>query len=118
LIACLSTACGSPSEDRLPGPRINSEVTVPIADQVRLGDAGFTPSSVKVSVGEAIRLRNDSSRARRIVGGASGELTYDTGVMQPGDSTVIRFSRAGAIVLREKGRASPVLRVRVDSVPS
>jgi hypothetical protein len=118
VVACLSAGCGSPPADRLPGPRVNSEVTVPVAKDVRLSGTGFAPSALHLSAGQAIRLLNDSSRDRRIVGEMSGDVVYDTGVMRSGDHTVIRFSRTGVVSLHDQGRSAPVLEVRVAAAGS
>jgi hypothetical protein len=90
-----------------------------------IASVDFTPRSVVVirddgtlalgkgeqttEVGAVLVIRNDSDQPRRVRAGT----TIDTGLLRPGDSTVVVLSSAGELELRERDDPARSMRLTV-----
>ena len=83
------------SDDADSRARAASRLGLPVsAATVKITSEGFDPDSVTVQAGEAVTFDNDDDQDHRVV---ADDGTFNTGTLQPGESTVVLFSEAGTV---------------------
>ncbi len=61
---------------------------------VQSTSSGIDPTSITVMAGDAVTFANADTKPHRIV---ADDHSFDTGELQPGDSTLVVFSTAGTV---------------------
>jgi plastocyanin len=92
LVACSDDASSSSNTADL-----SSAVPVSSAT-VKISGSGFDPDSVTVPAGDAVTFSNDDNQDHRI---AADDSSFDTGTLQPGESTVVLFSTPGTVKYKD-----------------
>ena len=72
---------------------VNASVPVSTTT-VKITSEGFDPDSATVQAGEAVTFENGDDQDHRVV---ADDDTFNTGTLQPGESTVVLFSEAGTV---------------------
>ncbi len=63
--------------------------------------------------GSVLLIRNQSLQDRRLVGTVKEDQVFDTGVMHPGDTTLVKLDTSGKVTITETGsNASTTLTVK------
>jgi plastocyanin len=118
VVALLAVACGDPDPDRVPGPTLIENAEPDIVAEVDITSGGFDPDEVTLEARQAISLTNATDENVRAVGRADGDRRYDTGPMEPGETTVVAFDRADTYEFTLEGADEPGLVVAVDPTPT
>ncbi len=65
---------------------------------VQSTSTGLDPTSIAVTAGDAVTFTNADTQPHRIV---ADDHSFDTGEQQPGDSTLVVFSRVGTVTFAD-----------------
>lgn len=71
---------------------INIDKGIAAPKDVSISVGGFSPSSVTISVGQTVRFTNNHSTKHTAT---AEDLTWGTGTLEPGQSFIKRFDKAG-----------------------
>jgi len=96
------TACSGDAPRTPTVASVNFDPTV----ELRVTDAEdltltFPTTSTDVSVGSVLLITNDGRDDHRITGTVGTTPVFDTGTMQPGNTTTIVISKDGDLVIRD-----------------
>jgi plastocyanin len=97
-LALLALAsCSDDSSSSSTSEALSSAVPVSAAT-VKITSSGFDPESVTVPAGDAVTFSNDDNQDHRVV---ADDNSFDTGTLQPGESTVVLFAGAGTVKYKD-----------------
>lgn len=85
-------ACGDDAD--IPGRADVADSLPETVATVRSTSSGIEPALVEVASGEAVTFTNDDDAPHRLV---ALDRSFDTGVQQPGDSTLVVFGEPGTV---------------------
>ncbi len=87
LAACVDPKPSSPTPEDLAAIDLSPDHTITVDED------GFDPGSLDVRAGEVVLLRNDGTRRHSF----TAEERFDTGRLEPGDSTTLVLTEPGEI---------------------
>ena len=90
-------SCSDDSSSSSSSAALSSAVPVSAAT-VKITSGGFVPESVTVPAGDAVTFTNDDNQDHRVV---ADDNSFDTGTLQPGESTVVLFATAGSVKYKD-----------------
>jgi len=101
-------ACGSPPDDRIPGPELLEDAQFETVETIAMTEGGFDPGEVQLVSGEAVLIENRDDVPHRVRGHRDESLRFDTGDLLPDESTTIRFTTAGVVVFTSESVSGEV----------
>jgi hypothetical protein len=107
-IALVGGACDSGR--RSPGPELLDEVDVEPELTVEIDDAGFEPTTLSIEEGEAFEVRNTGEESH---GFLIDDPYVDTGLLLPGESSVIVLTTPGAVEATDSENPDAMLTIEV-----
>jgi plastocyanin len=90
--------CGEPDPDREPGPRTLEGFDFEVDDTVVVDESGFDPTTVTVSAGDVIELRNDGDERHTFT---ADEGRFETGTLEPGEATTVVLDDPGRVTYHD-----------------
>ncbi|RPI10841.1 MAG: hypothetical protein EHM63_02575 [Actinobacteria bacterium] len=85
-------ACGDDAD--IPGRADVADSLPESVATVRSTSSGIEPAVVEVTSGEAVTFTNDDDVPHRL---AAVDASFDTGIQEPGDSTLVVFGEPGTV---------------------
>jgi hypothetical protein len=99
------TACGSAKAEPTVAkqnftPTVELDVGSAALDVTKAGDtSGAAVGSVKS--GSVMLVKNSDSQNRRVTGTVKDDQIFDSGVMHPGDTTMVKLDTSGQVTITE-----------------
>ncbi len=109
LAAVLALGAGACSNDPdKPGPADGSSLNFDVKATIRVADGGIDPAITHVRTGEAIAVVNAGTQDHGLTSDS-----IDTGLLHPGESTIVYFTSAGTIDVRDRTNPSHTAKIDV-----
>jgi plastocyanin len=90
--------CGEPDPDREPGPKTLEGFDFEVDDTVVVDGSGFDPTTLTVSAGDVIELRNEGDEGHTFT---ADEGRFETGTLEPGEATTIVLDEPGRVTYHD-----------------
>jgi len=90
--AIVSTSEFVPANETATASTINSDKDLQAPATMSIGSNGYTPVDVTITPGRSIKFTNNDTINHTVT---SDDLSWGTGTIQPGDSKIVSFDKAG-----------------------
>ena len=111
LIGLMTTGCGEPADDRIPGPNMSVSFGLDPGAAIVVGANDIDLDDVELQAGQTLEITNETGHRIRFAG--SG---FDTGEMLDGESTVIAFTEVADVDLVQRLGGDHTIHVTVVAV--